>query len=218
MRRILPYLPVLLTLFALPFALHSVGRPLGAYMGDADAQGWLFRSGAALSNLAIFGHMIAGAILTVTVPLQILPVVRNRLPGLHRRAGYVLAATAALTALGGLVYIALNGTVGGAWMSFWFALYGALMLWAAAQTVYHAIDKDRARHRRWALRLLVLAVGSFLYRVHYGLWFATTGGLGVEKDFTGLFDRIQVLAFYLPYLALLELSFRARRRPARQPA
>lgn len=206
MRRALPYLPLLLALMALPFALHSLGRPFDALAGDPEARGRLF--GDALSNLAIFGHMALGGILTVGVPLQLLPMLRTRLPGLHRRAGYALAVAAALTALGGLVYIALNGTVGGAWMSVWFALYGVAMLIAAAQTVYCAIDKDFARHRRWALRLTVLAVGSFLYRVHYGVWFALTGGLGAQEDFTGPFDRIQVFAFYLPYLILLEMYFR----------
>ena len=217
-RRALPSaLLVLLALMVLPFALHALTRPVLALQDVPEALGRLFHPGAALSNLAIYAHMITGAVITATVPLQLLPVLRRRAPRLHRISGYTLATTSVFTGLAGLLYIALQGTVGGPWMSGWFALYGALMILAAASTVYYAIDKDFTRHRRWALRLMVLAVGSYLYRLHYGLWFATTGGIGVE-DFHGPFDRAMVWAFYLPYLALLELWFAGERRLSRRPA
>jgi hypothetical protein len=63
----------------------------------------------------------------------------------------------------------------------------------------------------------VLAIGSWLYRMHYTLWYMTTGGLGSERDFSGPFDQIQLFAFYLPYLAALELWFRLRDRRAAAP-
>ncbi|MCR9273273.1 MULTISPECIES: DUF2306 domain-containing protein [Mameliella] len=217
-RRALPsVLLVLLALMVLPFAWHALTRPVLALQGVPEALGRLFHPGAPLSNLAIYAHMITGAVITATVPLQLLPVIRRRAPGLHRLSGYTLATTAVVTGLAGLLYIALQGTVGGPWMSGWFALYGALMILAASNTVYYAIDKDVTRHRRWALRLMVLAVGSYFYRLHYGLWFATTGGIGVD-DFYGPFDRAMVWAFYLPYLALLELWFLGERRLSRKPA
>lgn len=197
---------ILLALLTLPFVAHALSRPVLTLAGDPEARERLFHPDAPLATLAIYGHMLTGALITLAVPLQVLPVVRRRWPRLHRTSGYILASAATLTALAGLVYIAAKGTVGGPWMSFWFGLYGVLMLIAAANTVYYAIDKDIARHRRWALRLLVLAIASYLYRVHYGLWFATTGGIGVG-DFQGPFDRAMVWAFYLPYLAALELWF-----------
>lgn len=202
---------VLLALATLPFVAHSLTRPLAALAGDLEALERLFHPGAPLSSLAIYGHMVTGALITFAVPLQLLPVVRRKWPQVHRVAGYVLATGAALTGVLGLIYIVIQGTVGGPWMSFWFGLYGVLMIVAAANTVYHALDKNLTRHRRWALRLMVLAVASFLYRVHYGLWFATTGGIGVD-GFYGPFDRAMVWAFYLPYLALLEGWFLLERR------
>lgn len=208
---------ILLALATWPFVEHSVWRSWGALMGDADALGRLFHAESMIANVAIFAHMTLGAIITITVPLQILPVIRNRVPRLHRVSGYVLATTATLTAIGGLTYIALKGTIGGSWMSFWFAVYGALMILAAAQTVYYALDKDMTRHRQWALRLMVLAVGSWLYRVHYGLWVSFVGKIGIERDFTGPFDQVQVWAFFLPYLALLQLWFVVENRRARRP-
>ncbi len=217
MRLIVPSLLVLLAFASAPFAWHALDRAAGAALGEAEALGRLFHPGAGMANLTIFLHMATGAVISVAVPLQLIPAIRRRWPRLHRTSGHVLAATAALTALAGLVYIALRGTVGGAWMSAWFALYGGLMLLAAVQTVRQAVLRNIERHRRWALRLMVLAVGSFLYRVHYGLWFLLADGVGVSRDFTGPFDRVQVFAFYLPYLAILELVLAAGRNRARAP-
>jgi uncharacterized membrane protein len=218
MRFFVPILLILIALATLPFVGHSLQRPLGALARDPEALGYLFHPGAVLSNLAVFAHMASGALITCAVPLQAIPLIRRRWPRVHRISGHILTAAAAATGVAGLTYIALQGTIGGPWMSFWFGLYGVLMILASVATVHHARRRDLTRHRRWALRLMVLAVASFLYRVHYGLWFATTGGIGVD-EFYGPFDRAMVWAFYLPYLALLELWFlRERRAPSRRPA
>ena len=60
--------------------------------------------------------------------------------------------------------------------------------------------------------LIILALASWLYRVHYGLWEVLIDGAGSRPDFSGPFDVIQVFAFYLPYLAVHHLWWRARRR------
>jgi hypothetical protein len=218
MRRYLP--TVLLLLLALNTAWFVV------YSGDLGLRGLIsqapgevsrvFQEDGILANAGIALHMIAGAVLTLGAPLQALPIVRRRWPGLHRRFGYVLFVLALATGLGGLVYITLNGTIGGWWMSLWFAIYGAAMIWTAVNTVYYAMAKDRRRHFEWAVRLVVLAVGSWIYRMHYGIWYATTGGVASNKEFTGLFDQIQVVAFFVPYLLLAEIALRwrdARRGP-----
>lgn len=190
------------------------------YAGDLGLRGLIsdspgavsrvFQDGRLWANAAIALHMIAGAILTLGAPLQAVPVLRRRWPGLHRRFGYVLFVLALATGFGGLIYIALHGTIGGWWMSLWFAIYGAALIWAAVNTVYYAIDKDQRRHFAWAVRLIVLAVGSWIYRMHYAIWYAATGGVGSNTEFTGLFDQIQVVAFFVPYLLIAELMLRWR--------
>jgi uncharacterized membrane protein len=168
----------------------------------------LFAPGALTSNLNIFAHMVLGAVVTLVAPFQLWHWPRHKAPRIHRLLGYLLATTAALTGVGGLVYIALRGTIGGWPMDVGFALYGALMIVAAVRTVERARARDFATHRRWAWRLFVLAMGSWLYRMHYGLWHATTGGIASYEDFSGAFDLVQNVAFYLPYLLLLEIWFR----------
>ncbi len=166
-----------------------------------------------LSNSGISGHMISGGLITVLAPLQLVPGLRARWPWLHRAAGRLVVAAALVTAVGGLAYIGLRGTIGGPLMSGAFALYGLLMGLSAVQTVRFARQGDTRRHRNWALRLFVLAIASFLYRIHYAVWEITMDGAGSTPDFTGLFDRVQVFAFFLPYLALVELWIRARPAP-----
>lgn len=209
---------IVLTILALNtgwFVIYSSSLGLRGMMSDdPNAVSRVFFPGTVFANVALAMHMIAGAVLTIGAPLQALPIVRRRWPRLHRKVGYGLFAMAVITCFGGLIYIALNGTIGGAWMSLWFALYGVAILWSAASTVYFALDKDFARHAAWATRLIILAVGSWIFRMHYVIWFAITGGLGSDPALTGWFDRIQVFAFYVPYLLIAEIFLRrhAKRR------
>ncbi|MDD9718284.1 DUF2306 domain-containing protein [Dinoroseobacter sp. PD6] len=197
-------------LLALPFVAYAAAFGWRGLVADPGAESYLFDTGARGAEVALAAHMLAGALITALVPIQVLPVLRRRWPGLHRAAGRVIAGAAGMAALGGLAFIAVQGTIGGAVMDLGFGLYGALMLLAAVQAVRRARARDLAGHQIWALRLAVLAMASWAYRVHYGLWYALTGGLGSNEAFTGAFDRVQVFAFFLPYLLLVEL-WRLRR-------
>lgn len=195
------------------FVWHSAQRGVLGLAGEPEALGRL--AGTASSNLSIFAHMILGAAVTFLSVVQLAGPVRRRWPRVHRMSGRLLAVCALLTALGGLAYIGLRGTIGGPVMSFAFGLYGVLMALAAIQAPRFAIAGDYARHRRWGLRLVVLGLGSWIYRLHYGLWYGATCTLGeatcgmaTRPDFTGAFDIVTMFAFYLPYLALLELYLR----------
>lgn len=218
MRRHIPTL--LLLVLALNtgwFVVYSVDLGLRGLISQTPrAVSRVFQADGIAANAGLALHMIAGAVLTFGAPLQALPIVRRRWPGLHRRFGYVLFVLAIATGLGGLVYITLNGTIGGWWMSLWFAIYGVAMVWTAVNTLYYAIAKDLRRHFAWAVRLVILAVGSWIYRMHYAIWYAATGGVASNKEFAGLFDQIQVVAFFVPYLLIAEIVLRwrnARRYP-----
>jgi hypothetical protein len=201
-----------LVLLAAPFALHAVGRGLSMSSPEEQAVSRFLSQDAAFAGAALYLHMIAGGAITVLAPLQLLRSVRRRWPALHRVCGRLVIACAILTGAGGLAYIWTRGTIGGPVMDAGFGLYGALMLLAGWRTVSLARRRD-PRHPLWGERLVILALASWLYRVHYGLWEIATGGLGSRDDFTGTFDRVQVLAFFLPYLALHH--WYRRHRPVR---
>lgn len=199
-----------LALLAAPFVIYSAVFGLAGLTRDLSGETRFFT--APLPSGLVFTHMATGAVATLLAPFQLIGRIRVKAPNVHRTLGYVTLTAAAITGIAGLLYIALEGTIGGPLMSAGFALYGALLLVAAANTAYHALDKDKRRHRAWALRLTVLALGSFLYRLHYWLWYAATGGAGSTPEFTGPFDLFNFAGFYLPYLVLLEIVLR-RERP-----
>ncbi len=201
-------------LMLLPFVHYAWDFGWRGFTRDLTGVTYIYTSGGRLPNAGIFAHMMLGALVTLLAPLQLMPFLRYRWPASHRASGYLLVSVAMLTAGGGLVYIAVRGTIGGTSMDVGFSLYGACLMVAAVMTVYHARRRERQRHRQWGLRLFLLAIASWLYRVHYGVWHAMTGGLASEKDFSGLFDQIQNFAFFVPYLIALEIYFRLRRPPA----
>ena len=92
-----------------------------------------------------------------------------------------------------------------------FALYGLCVLVCSVQTVRFARSRDFATHREWALRIFVLAMGSWLYRMQYGVWFAVMGDTGIGENFSGPFDYFQDFAFFVPYLLGVEVYIRHQR-------
>ena len=195
------------------FSWHAMWRGMAGLRGDAEAQGRL--AGSLPSTTGMFLHMVTGGLVTRFAVIQLAAPIRTRWPHIHRLSGRILVPLALITAIGGLTYIALRGTIGGPMMSVGFGLYGVLMALAAVQTLRFALARERVRHRRWGLRLIVLALGSWIYRVHYGLLYGITCslgeelcGLGSQSDFLGPFDIIQNLAFYAPYLLILEWYLR----------
>lgn len=205
---------LLVVVLASPFALYAFNLGYAGMTRQLTYHSHLFLPDGVVSTTGIYGHMLAGAIVTVLAPLQLVPAIRRRWPSLHRASGYLVIAAALVAGLGGLIYIALRGTVGGPIMDLGFGLYGAAVLLSAFQAVRWARRRDLRRHRAWALRLCVLALASFLYRVHYGLWYLVTDGIASQPDFLGAFDLVQNFAFYVPYLLLVELYLRRRPTPA----
>ena len=206
MLRIITY--TALALLILPFAFHAMDFGQAGLRDALPEPHYLF-SDRPFANLAIFAHMILGGIVSLLVPFQLVHSLRRRFPMLHRWSGRIIAAAAIVTAIGGLTYILMRGTIGGPAMDLGFALYGGLTLLAGYQTWQLARKRDYARHRDWALRFFWLAIGSWLYRVLYGLWYLATGGLWSAPDFSGAFDLVLNFAFYLPFLIGLEIYLRA---------
>jgi hypothetical protein len=201
-------------LVMLPFVHYAWDFGWRGFTRDLTEVSYIYTRGSTVPNVGIFGHMLLGALVTVLAPLQLLQALRNRWPTIHRANGYLLFGAALLTGAGGLVYIAVRGAIGGALMNIGFSIYGICLMAAAVMTVHHARRSDLQRHREWALRFFCLAIASWLYRVHYGIWYAITGGWASEKDFSGLFDQIQNFAFFVPYLIALEIYLRLRRHHA----
>lgn len=209
----------LLLLASAPFAVYAAVFGVRGLLVDLSSESRLFLPWTAIAavgaNIAISAHMLGGAVITFLALIQPIGALRRRFPQLHRIGGRVFLVGAALSALGGLLFIALRGTIGGPVMDLGFAAYGVCVLVAASGAVRAARRGDLQAHWRWALRAIVLALGSWIYRLHYGAWYLTTGGLGSAPDFSGPFDQINIFAFYVPYLLAVELYLSRRDAHAR---
>jgi hypothetical protein len=172
----------------------------------------LYEEASRPATFAIGAHFFAGAVVLLLGPLQLMPGLRARTPALHRTTGRIYVFAALGAGLGGLAYLVLKGAIGGFAMDAGFGGYGALVVLAALTTVRHARARRFELHRAWAIRLFALGIGSWLYRVDYGIWLKLVGGIGHTHTFDGPFDRVMNFAFYVPNLVIAELIIRAHRR------
>ena len=206
------------------FGLYIVFFYAGAIAVGTPAQ-WnanlpgLFDPRAPIGTAGIAAHFAAGGTILLLGPIQLISPIRLAAPAFHRWAGRIYVLAAFIAGIGGLGFIAANGTIGGPAMSVGFAGYGALMVIASVQTWRHARARREpgrlALHRAWAIRLFALAIGSWLYRMDYGFWFLFTGGAGHTPDYRGPFDLLMDGAFYLPNFLIAESFVRARAAPGR---
>lgn len=171
------------------------------------------RTGSATIGIGI--HFAAGGIILVLGCIQLIRQVRENFPALHRWLGRIYVLASVLTAIGGLAFILIKGTIGGRVMDIGFAGYGLLMLLTAIETIRHARAGRMERHRAWAIRLFALAIGSWLYRMDYGFWLLFTDGIWHTDTFSGGFDYFMDFFFYLPNLLVAELFIRRQSLPDR---
>lgn len=177
----------------------------------------LYEANTPVASVGIGLHFFAGAVLLLFGPIQLIGAIRAKAPAIHRWIGRIYALAALAAGVGGLTFIAAKGTVGGLAMDVAFASYGALMVLASVQTVRRAMARRIEIHREWAIRLFALAIGSWLYRIGYGLFFAFGGRDNpghVQADFSGWFDHMMNWAFFVPPLIIAEMYLRARRARA----
>ncbi|MBB3236906.1 DUF2306 domain-containing protein [Phyllobacterium endophyticum] len=130
----------------------------------------LYDGEALLSTAAIGSHFMAGGVLLLLGPVQLIGSVRRSVPALHRWLGRIYVLSAGLAGLAGLGFIWGRGTIGGPLMDTGIGIYGALMVLCAAMAYARARADKYDQHRAWAIRLFALTVGSWLYRMEYGAW------------------------------------------------
>ena len=160
-------------------------------------------------NLFFAVHVLMAAVITLGGLVQLIPAIRGRWPVVHRWNGRLYLASALALALGGLwltwgrgTWLNLTGAVG-------ITLDALLILTFAALAWRAARERRFAEHRRWAVRLFVVASAVWFMRVGYMAWGLATGGAGIGKAMDGPFDLFLAFANSLLPLAVAELYLRA---------
>lgn len=199
------------------FGLYILANYAAAYFDD-DLLRWnnvlpeIYIPGSPAASAGIGFHFAAGGIILVLGGIQLIESIRRNHPRVHHWIGRFYILTSLIAAVGGLSFIAIRGTVGGLVMDVGFAGYGLLMLLSTVQTARYAMKRDISAHQAWAWRLYALAIGSWLYRMDYGLWLILTDWVGHTNEFDGWFDYFMAFFFYVPNLIIVELMIQARNR------
>ncbi|MEM9386557.1 MAG: DUF2306 domain-containing protein [Pseudomonadota bacterium] len=200
------FLAYILAVFYPPVAEHGIRALQGSHLPGG------FVEGDTLGNLASIGHVLLAAIVIGGGPLQLVPAVRTRFPSFHRWLGrsYLLAA---VTSAGfGLYMTWTRSPLGDLISKIGITTDGVLIIVFAALAVYHAAARRIAEHRRWALRLFMVASAVWFFRVGLMGWVLLTGGVGIDwEPFTGPFLYVLGFAQYLLPLAMLEWYFHCQR-------
>jgi uncharacterized membrane protein len=173
--------------------------------------------GDTFGNLMFAVHVLFAAIMTLGGTLQLIPALRRRVPALHRWSGRVYVATAITLAVGGLLMVWVAGRRNNLWGAFAISLDAVLIIAFAALALRYAIARDIVNHRRWALRLFMVANGVWFMRVGYMAWILVNqGSVGIANNGTGPFDVFWALGCFLLPLAFLELYLHAKDQGSRQ--
>ncbi len=200
------FLAYILAVFYPPIAQHGLEGMKGMHLPSG------FREGETLGNIASASHVLLAAIVIGGGPLQLIPAVRSRFPRFHRWLGRSYVASAVLSAVGGFFMTWTRSPIGD-----WISKLGisgdaVLIVVFAVLALRHAMARRFAEHRRWALRLFMVASAVWFFRVGLMGWTTLTGGIGIEwEGFTGPFLYVLGFAQYLLPLAMLEWYFRCQR-------
>lgn len=184
------------------FAQFNQVMPAGYIEGDGPG------------NIAVIGHVMFAALITVGGLLQLLPVIRRRLPALHRWNGrlYVLVATV-MSLSGAYMIVTRSELVAGSGFGHTaLMINGAIILLCAAMAFRFARLRQFDRHRIWALRLFIAVSGVWMFRIGMMAWLGLHGApVGFDPvTFTGPFlTTLHTLTYIVPLL-FLEIYLRAK--------
>jgi hypothetical protein len=204
--------------FVFAFAVASF-YGLTALRGDFH--GWSrfithgYIRGDHMGNFAIVMHVSSAVIVMLAGAMQLIPQVRSRFPAFHRWNGRIYLLTACALGMAGLYMTWIRGSIGDLSQHVGGSL-GAVLIWlCAAMALRYALARDFKTHRRWALRLFLVASAAWFYRIAFFLTLLIfQRPIGFDPaTFTGPFPTAMSFAQYLFPLAILEIYLRAQDSP-----
>jgi hypothetical protein len=201
--------------FAFAFSVAAF-YGLTAVRGDFQAWNKIlahgYEAGATMGNAALAGHILFATVISIAGALQLIPGVRNRFPAFHRWNGRLFVLAAFTQASTG-IYLTLSGRrlVGDVTQHAVSVLGALLIMVCAGLALRYAMARDFTTHRRWALRLFLVASASWFFRLGFFLTLALFGPVGFDPTtFSGPLLTFWTFAQYLLPLGALELYLRAQ--------
>ena len=171
-----------------------------------------FEPGDATGNAALVLHVSSAVFIIASGVIQLMPWVRRRAPAFHRWNGRLYLLTALTISAAGLYIVWFRGSIGDLGQHLGISLNAVLIVVCASFALRHAIARNIAVHRRWALRLFLVVSGVWFFRIGLMAWLIVNHGpVGFDmKTFQGPFLTFLAFAQTLLPLAVLELYLRTR--------
>ena len=201
---------LLFVYYILGFYVHSALRGNLAAWSDVLPHGYI--QGDNAGNAAIVMHIFLAASITTAGVLQMLPQIRNRFPLFHRWNGRIYLSSLVIAATTGLYMVWFRQGVGDLVQHLGVSLNAVLILSCAGMSLRYALARQFALHRRWALRMFIVANGVWFFRIGLMFWIAINQGpAGFDpKTFQGPFLSFLSFANSLIPLIVLELYLRSQ--------
>jgi uncharacterized membrane protein len=182
--------------FSYRYLMPGAPAAVAQILGSAFAKPWLYV------------HIAGAATALLLGPIQFVPAVRRRAPGLHRWIGRTYIVACLVGAVGG--FVAAFGSFAGPIATAGFGSLAVIWFIANAQGWRTAMARNFTDHRAWMIRSFALTFGAVTLRLYLPLFPL----LGV--DFLDGYRAVSFLA-WVPNLILAELyirgAFRARQAP-----
>jgi len=181
---------------------------------DVLATGYV--AGDRVGNLVLASHLLVALAVTAGGLIQLVPAIRRAWPRFHRWNGRVFLLSAVIGSLGGLYMILVREGTGDTSQHVGLSVMALLILGFAALAWRAAVARRFEAHRRWALRLFLVANGGWFFRIGLMFWIVVNQGpVGFDpKTFTGPFLSVLAFAQFLVPLGALQLYLHAQQQPA----
>lgn len=165
-------------------------------------------AGDTVGNLSFLAHALGAGVIAFGGALQIIPQIRKHAPVFHRWNGRVFLATVVALSLSGFYLVWVRRASAG--QDFSTSLNGLLILAFAFLALRAVRARDLIVHRRWALRLYLVANAQWFLRVGVFGYFVLSRVVGHQAEGSDFFLRFWTYGCYLAPLVLLEFYIRAK--------
>ena len=172
-----------------------------------------FKAGDDSGNAAFLAHARGAGWIAFAGALQLVPAIRARFPRFHRWNGRIFLAMVTALSLSGFYLVWVRGTSPSAMDGIATSINGVLILGFAALAYRAVRGGDLAAHRRWAMRLYLVANAQWFLRIGFFAFFILASVTGLPPEVRKAFFLFWKFGCFLVPLALLQVYFHAYARP-----